>query len=183
MKFNDLYLQIENVFQPASPKEVDARLETGQKLAAEEWVADLRARRDVTEAPDGSFDVIGSVMIQGQDKLPVSFTRIYGTLSATNLKSLEGCPKEVGGQCIFTILETSNLKNTPEIIHGDFDFGIFTGKFNSLTGCPKRVGGHFIVHYNKAANMKAFEKWEIEHRCDVGGNIKLIETSWIPIPG
>jgi len=182
MKFNKLYNLIENVFQPASPEELGARKETAQKSSAELWVEKLRARRGVTENPDGSFDVMGDVFIAEQDKLPVSFTKIHGRFTASNLKSLEGCPKEVGDDCVFTILETSNLKNAPEIIQNNFEVGIFSGKFNSLTGCPKKVGGDFVIRYNRDAYPDTFKKWEIEHRCDVGGKIKLIKTTWKPIP-
>ena len=51
--------------------------------------------------PDGSYDVIGNVYLhnKGLTKIPVKFNMVTGyfNCSENKLTSLEGCPKEVGG--------------------------------------------------------------------------------------
>jgi len=79
--------------------------------------------------PDGSIDVDGNVELSysGLVKIPLNFNKVSGLFrcDSNDLKSLEGCPKIVGG---------------------DFDC---EGNFlTSLEGCPNSVGGYFDASHN-----------------------------------
>lgn len=84
--------------------------------------------KNYTINEDGTVDVNGSVHLNSCEltKIPLNFNKVSGSFRCdnNNLKSLEGCPKEVGG---------------------DFDCGR-NEALNSLEGCPYKIGGRFYCN-------------------------------------
>lgn len=73
-----------------------------------------------TQNEDGTIDVKGNFRADGAliEKLPVKFNRVTGDFNVANcrsLKTLEGCPKEVGGRFWCTnCIKLKSLEGSPE---------------------------------------------------------------------
>ena len=144
---------------------------------------------------DGTYDTNASVkldktFVDTNGKLKVKFNKAKYAFdcSAIGLTSLEGCPKEVGGQftcednelvsleggpktagsynCEFNKL--TSLKGAPEKVK--YDFNCSNNKtLESLEGCPKEVGGIFSIAIS--TYEKPFTSDEIAKLCKVGEDI------------
>ena len=144
---------------------------------------------------DGTYDTNASVklnrtFVDTNGKLKVKFNKAKYAFdcSAIGLTSLEGCPKEVGGQftcednelvsleggpktagsynCEFNKL--TSLKGAPEKVK--YDFNCSNNKtLKSLEGCPKEVGGTFSIAIS--TYEKPFTSDEIAKLCKVGEDI------------
>ena len=81
--------------------------------------------------------------MSGFEKLPIKFGEVTGNfmLNCTDLKSLEGSPREIRGTFYCKGHDIPTLEGGPEIIGGDFIF--LNNGLVSLEGAPKRVGGDF----------------------------------------
>ena len=133
---------------------------------------------------------INKTWYKGPITLKVKFNKAKYAFdcSAIGLTSLEGCPKEVGGQftcednelvsleggpktagsynCEFNKL--TSLKGAPEKVK--YDFNCSNNKtLESLEGCPKEVGGTFSIAIS--AYEKPFTSEEIAKLCKVGEDI------------
>ena len=66
--------------------------------------------------------------------------------NCSKLKSLEGAPKEVGGNFnCSSCPKLESLVGAPEIVGGDFNCG-YCFNLTSLEGAPKKVGGGFYCY-------------------------------------
>ena len=88
-------------------------------------------------------------------ELPVQFGKVTGNFSinnCSNLKSLKGSPRSVGGNfdCRSCMLES--LDGAPEEVGGFFHCGY--NVLTSLEGGPKEVGKSYICAYNRLSNLK-----------------------------
>jgi hypothetical protein len=107
--------------------------------------------KNYTINDDLSIDVDGDVFIirKNMIKLPLKFNKVNGilSLSYTNLKKLEGAPKEVNGNfyCIKNVL--TSLKDSPKNVKGDFNCS--KNELISLEGAPDVVRGDFNCSHNK----------------------------------
>ena len=72
--------------------------------------------------------------------------------SYNNLKSLEGCPKEVGGDFYCSHNQLTSLEGCPKKIGRDFYCS--HNQLISLKGCPKEVIGYFYCHNNSKKLLK-----------------------------
>lgn len=105
---------------------------------------------------DGTVDVDGSVEIfmhQGHE-LPIKFRYVSGNfcIRSTLITSLDGCPKEVGGN--FVCFDNHNLESLvgcPEKVGGNFKCS--SNSLTSLVGCPSVINGNFICRKNNISNM------------------------------
>lgn len=85
---------------------------------------------------DGIYDVDGDVHISDKyvrdGKLTVKFGKVTGTFKARGigLTSLEGCPKEVGGE-----------------------FDCSDNKLTSLESAPKEIGYGFVYAHNRLTSF------------------------------
>jgi hypothetical protein len=115
---------------------------------------------------DGLVDVDGNVDLWhiGLTKLPLKFGRVSGFFNCSDnkLTTLEGAPKEVGGN--FNCSNNNNLtslEGAPKEVGGDFS--CYNNNLTSLEGAPKEVGVYFDCSMNKLSSLEgAPEK--------VGGN-------------
>jgi hypothetical protein len=64
------------------------------------------------------------------------------------LKSLKGCPTEVGGNFDCSHNQLTSLEGSPEIIGKDF-WCNSNDKLTSLEGCPTKVGRDFYCNGNR----------------------------------
>ena len=102
---------------------------------------------------DGSIDVDEDVDLSNMklSSIPFKFRKVSGHFYCNSniLKSLEGCPVEVGGtfDCSYNLLA-------------------------SLEGCPKKIGGSFHCHDNQLTSLKGGPK-EVSRNIDITGNNHL----------
>jgi len=68
-----------------------------------------------------------------------------------NLKTLEGAPKEVGGNFYCSVNNLESLLGAPEKVGGDFT--CYNNKLKTLEGAPKEVGGSFLCHRNNLESL------------------------------
>ena len=100
--------------------------------------------KNYTINPDGSIDVDGGIDLSGKDliKIPLKFNKVNGLFSCSNnlLTSLEGCPKEVGGDFFCS----RNNLNSPKKVYGSFN--CYDNKLVNLKGIGevKGLGIHCI---------------------------------------
>lgn len=106
---------------------------------------------------DGSYDVYGSVILSKKyvrnGKLTVKFGKVTGTFKARGigLTSLEGCPKEVGGEFDCSENQLTSLKGAPEKVGGTFDCS--DNKLTSLESAPKEIGYGFVYAHNRLTSF------------------------------
>lgn len=84
----------------------------------------------VTVNFDGTIDVSGDVIIQSASirVIPFYFRTVHGSfvcLSNPILRSLEGVPRVVRGNCVLFNLPITSVNGLPKIISGHFVFGMF----------------------------------------------------------
>lgn len=96
---------------------------------------------------DGAYDVDGDVHISDKyvrdGKLTVKFGKVTGTFKACGigLTSLEGCPREVGGEFDCSENQLISLEGAPEKVAAGFYCSY--NQLTSLEGAPEKVGGTF----------------------------------------
>lgn len=106
---------------------------------------------------DGSYDVYGSVILSKKyvrnGKLTVKFGKVTGTFKARGigLTSLEGCPKEVGGEFDCSENQLTSLEGAPEKVGGTFDCS--DNKLTSLESAPKEIGYGFVYAHNRLTSF------------------------------
>jgi hypothetical protein len=108
---------------------------------------------------DRSINVNGNVYLDVKllHKLPVTFNTVSGNFRCygTNLTSLKGGPKHVGGNFYFTSLcgmaKLNSLDGAPSDVGGDFDCSF--NKLSSLVGGPTKVGGNYFCYYNVLTSL------------------------------
>ena len=111
---------------------------------------------------DGSYDVYGSVILSKKyvrnGKLTVKFGKVTGTFKARGigLTSLEGCPKEVGGEFDCSENQLTSLKGAPEKV-GTY-FICSDNQLISLEGAPEKVAAGFYCSYNQLTSLKGAPK-------------------------
>ena len=84
--------------------------------------------------------------------------------NSNNLTSLEGAPKEVGGSFSCNSNNLTSLKGAPKEVGGSFS--CYSNRLTSLEGAPKEVGGDFYVD-------SIFTEKEIRKVCNVKGKVIL----------
>ena len=101
----------EDIFQPASPEEIQSRvMEYINKIC--------------TKNPDGTYSSSGNVDLSGRNLkvLPVKFKEVKGNFNCSynQLTSLEGAPRSVGRNfyCNYNLL--TSLEGAPERVGGSF---------------------------------------------------------------
>jgi hypothetical protein len=106
----------------------------------------------------GVVHVVGNVNLYSKSltSIPVQFGYVSGHFYCSNknnqLKSLEGCPSEVGGDFYCSYNELTSLKGGPMEVGGSFYCN--DNDLTSLEGCPKEVGGNFNCHDNGLGSLK-----------------------------
>jgi len=142
---------------------------------------------------DGTVDVDGDVSIRGKivkdrfvnidlTKLPLRFGKVSGKMdiSFTNLTSLSGAPREVGGNFSCYNNRLTSLEGSPISVGGDFSCS--NNKLTSLKGSPISVGGDFYCNYNELKTLEGISQ-EIRGRLiDCGHNslrnVRGIKSGW-----
>jgi hypothetical protein len=127
--------------------------------------------------PDGTVDVDGGVSLVDREfkKLPLQFGRITGIFdcSRNQLTTLEGSPKEVGGDFYCSSNQLTTLEGSPKEVGGRFycqsnqlttledapkevggDFGCSNNQLTTLEGAPKEVGGEFYCNNNQLTTLE-----------------------------
>jgi hypothetical protein len=141
----------------------------------------------------GLVDIDGNFRCDGQDLTDFKGVR-FGTIRRNfscgynQLTSLEGAPKEVGGDFDCRDNQLASLEGAPEKVGGDFscnhnqltslngapekvgeDFFCHNNQLTSLEGAPKSVGGDFFCHENQLASLEGAPK-EVGGYFDCNGN-------------
>jgi len=116
--------------------------------------------KNYTINDDMSIDVDGDVNLvnRGLDKLPLEFNnvRINFNCNFNKLTTLEGAPKEVGG-----------------------DFNCNINQLTTLEGCPLRVGGGFYCSNNQLTDLKfAPEIFGGDFYCPENKLVTLLGSPW-----
>ena len=114
---------------------------------------------------DGTYDVNDDVdlgkfrqFVDPNGKLTIKFNKVTGNLICSaigvtlELTSLEGCPKEVGGDFNCGFNDLTSLEGCPEKVGGTFD--CHNNKLTSLEGAPKEIYGNFDCHNNKLTSLE-----------------------------
>ena len=97
-----------------------------------------------------------------------------------NLTSLEGCPKEVNGNFNCSNNNLTSLKFGPEKVNGNFNCS--HNSLTSLEGCPKEVGEVFYLVRNEGVSpeiLKLIFSKMIESKSDYKTALKSL---WKEIP-
>ena len=191
MKFSILYeeLKFSDVFTPASPEEAEERLKKYPELQLQELVDNAKK----TKLSNGSLSIHGHLDISNIDGLSslktLNVSRVTKSFRCEWLKltSLEGCPKEVGGDFVIKNTYIKNLEGLPKKIGGSivlfFNYDLTSleglpksvnGYFSccrhrmltTLKGCPERIKGHFICRDNGLTSLEGFPKF-------IGDSVKL----------
>ena len=108
-----------------------------------------------------------------------------------NLTSLEGSPKQVGGDFTCSGNEgLTTLKGSPETVGGKFDCSYNYYRLTTLEGSPKQVGGKFDCTSNKLTTLKGSpERIGGSFHCNYNnlttllGGPKQIGGGWISFRG
>jgi hypothetical protein len=77
-------------------------------------------------------------------------------VSFKNLTSLEGAPKEVGGNFFCSFNQLTSLKDAPSKVGGSFS--CLYNQLTSLEGAPEEINGAFNCHDNKLTSLKDIHK-------------------------
>jgi hypothetical protein len=121
--------------------------------------------KNYTINPDGSVDVDGEVNItsMGLAQIPVKFGYVSGYVdcSHNNLTSLNGAPREVGGDFWCQRNKLTSLNGAPREVGGNFM--CYKNNLTSLKGAPREVGEDFWCQRNKLTSLKGAPR-------EVGGN-------------
>jgi hypothetical protein len=157
----------------------------------DELVARFANKEGWTKNKDGSYYVEDSVIISREadynvavddqeffaalspahlllnGKLLLRFSRVEGDFlcSDVDLKSLVGCPREVGGNFECDDNPVPSLKGGPEKVHGSFNCSVCA--LSSLEGAPREVGGDFICF----DNSEQFTEEQVREVCNVKGDV------------
>lgn len=112
------------------------------------------------------IEVKGEIVINSE-KIEVPISKCsYDFSTGWNLESLEGMPKEVGGNVFIQTDKIKNLVNSPEEIVISLTI---SSDLNSLKGMPKKVGGRLRI--SKTENLKGIKELfgsKIGGRIDIG---------------
>lgn len=146
MRFKE-YLEENSDIQPflTDPKEIAEWL-SARSIEPTKYTIDA----------DGTVDVNCDVRIENvrMKRLPVRFGKVNGDFIITkcSLRTLEGCPEEVGDNfdCSYNMLTT--LEFAPKVVGSDFSCrdNILT----SLKGCPTIIKGDFNASQNALHTLK-----------------------------
>ena len=137
---------------------------------------------EISELPnsDGKFEVSSKGDVQIRNSMSNNsltnglfvFTKVNQSFICVwnrRLTSLEGAPKEVGGNFSCRYCENlSSLEGAPKEVGGDFDCG-GCSNLKSIKGMPKKIQGCFTC-YNCA---KKFTINDVKKYSKVGGKIVL----------
>ena len=128
---------------------------------------------------DGKFEVSSNGSIRIKNKHITSLTNglfiwinikdYFYCTNCNSLKSLEGAPKEVGGDFIcFNCKSLTSLEGAPKEVGGNFDCG-YCDSLTSLEGAPKEVRGDFYCYHCKGE----FTKEDVKKVSNVKGTIDV----------
>ena len=99
---------------------------------------------------DGTVDVDDSISFFGEHltKIPFRFGIVTGNfhINGNKLKSLEGCPKEVGGFFDCGYNQLKDLIGGPQKVEGDYY--CINNQLTSLEGCAGDIGLSIHCRYN-----------------------------------
>jgi len=86
--------------------------------------------------------------------LPVKFGIIKNDFDVfyVGLITLEGAPKQVGGDFMCSNNKLTSLEGAPDKVDGNFNS--YGNELISLKGAPKQVGGDFICYENKLTSLE-----------------------------
>lgn len=141
------------------------------------WMSWLKKlKHEVHE--DGSISVDGRVDLsfdEDLERIPFNFRKVKGDFWCTKSKitSLEGAPREVGGD-FACVGKWTSLKGAPEIVGGAF----FCDRSNltTLEGAPIKVGGVFNCRNNNLTSLRGAPK-------EVGGTFYCRENNLTSLEG
>lgn len=129
---------------PTSREEVEAILNSDVfRITGSTTIND-----DLTVSVDGHV-----TLLKNMTQLPVKFRLVTKSFTALHkgLATLEGAPKEVGGNFVVNFNELHSLKGAPKEVGGSF---YCTGnKFETLLYSPNFVGEHYDCGNNR--NLKS----------------------------
>jgi len=120
------------------------------------WKKAFLSRSNIKKNSDGSYDVNGNVVYllfrtdtretPAPSKLPFKFGKVKGNfiIRSENIKTLEGCPTEVGGDFKVDECGIKDLVGAPTKVGKEFQC-IECDSLKSLKGFPQYVGGNVIL--------------------------------------
>ena len=129
---------------------------------------------------DGSYDVDGNVhldksFVDSNGKLKVKFNKVKFRFDcfAIGLKSLEGCPKEVGSDFDCEDNELTSLEGGPSKVYGMYNCS--WNKLTNLEGSASTVGS-FDCSHNKLTSLKGAPKTvKRDFNCSYNKTLKSLE--------
>jgi hypothetical protein len=125
----------------------------------EEILEELKVQK-YTINDDGTVDVDGDVLIGGMGlkEIPLQFGKVTDTFncSSNRIVSLDGAPREVGGDFLCYDNKLTSLESSPIEVDGEFNCAY--NKLSSLKGASKKVGGRFFCSYNKLTSLEGSPK-------------------------
>jgi len=140
--------EFEELFQPISDEEFEARLAGFVKNALE--------KGKCIQNEDGTWSCKDDVDLHdlGLKKLPVKFKKVEGYFdcSLNQLTSLEGAPEYVGRSFNCGLNQLTSLQGAPKYV-GAF-FICSDNQLKTLEGAPEHVGGDFSCDNNKLTSLK-----------------------------
>jgi hypothetical protein len=119
--------------------------------------------------PDGSYDVIGNVILSMRNisqlsQLPIKFNKVSGNFdcSYNMLTSLDGSPKEVSGYFDCSYNSLTNLEGCPKSIR---NLNCSYNKLITFVGTPKLLLNNFYCDNNNITDFKGFNCEIISFDC------------------
>ncbi|MCM1218915.1 MAG: hypothetical protein NC548_30915 [Lachnospiraceae bacterium] len=97
------------------------------------------------------------------------FERVEGDVNVgnSNISSLVGCPKYVGGNFDAHFCKITDLIGSPEHVEGNFTCS-HNSRLKSLKGCPKYIGGEFNAFSSAIVAIDDFPEYIGEKICFQG---------------
>ena len=126
------------------------------------------------------IDKNGNINLSEQNltKLPVNFSKLKGInnfyCSNNQLTSLEGAPKEVGGDFYCSNNQLTSLEGAPKEVGRNFYCS--NNQLTSLEGAPKEVGGDFFCYKNQLTSLEGAPK-------EVGGDFDCYNNQLTSLEG
>ena len=117
---------------------------------------------------DGSVDVPGNVNLEfaNLSKIPINFNKVDGnfTVHGNHLKSLKGCPKEVGDNFDCSNNKLTTLKYAPIVVHRG-GYLCDNNELVTLEGCASKISNAFYCDHNKLKNLVGGPKITGQYHC------------------
>lgn len=118
--------------------------------------------------------VLNNRYYKGFTRLPVDFASVGGTLSISNnnLKTLSGCPENVGNGFDCDDNELMSLEGGPKTVGANYSCQ--KNFLPNLKGAPRSIPGNFNCSQNPLQTLDGFPM-------EIGGTLWISYKEWLPL--